>query len=188
MTRAQIIALQSRIGTTPDGFWGPRSIAACQRHLKRLMPSPNPWPKPDMASMVRFYGKPGDQSNLVNLPVAGLGLRYAGKPVRTVLCHRLIADPLLGVLETIAAGPAAWILEQYAGCFNYRPMRGSSAWSKHAWGAAIDFAPATNGLRTHWPTRADMPFDAMCAFATEGFLAAGAFWGRDAMHFEASRV
>ncbi len=38
MTRAQIQAMQDRIGTTPDGFWGPKSIAACQKHLRALMP------------------------------------------------------------------------------------------------------------------------------------------------------
>ena len=33
MTKAQIIALQERIGTKPDGLWGDVSTAACQRHL-----------------------------------------------------------------------------------------------------------------------------------------------------------
>jgi len=59
MTKAQIIELQSRIGVTPDGFWGPKSIAACQKHLRALMPSVNPWPKSDQASLLKFYGKPG---------------------------------------------------------------------------------------------------------------------------------
>jgi hypothetical protein len=187
MTRSQIIELQRRIGTTPDGFWGPKSVAACQRHLRALMPTPNPWPAPDDASMIRFYGRPGDESQLVNLPVTGLGLRYDGAAVRTVRCHRLVADSLRLVLQDIASGPAAWILAQYAGCYNFRPMRGSTRHSKHAWGAAIDFAPATNGLHAHWPTRANMPLEAMEAFARQGWLAAGAFWSRDSMHFQSTR-
>jgi hypothetical protein len=32
-----------------------------------------------------------------------------------------------------------------------------------------------------------MPLEIMEAFAREGWLAAGAFWGRDAMHFQATR-
>jgi hypothetical protein len=32
-----------------------------------------------------------------------------------------------------------------------------------------------------------MPFEVMEIFAKHGFLSAGAFWGYDAMHFEAIR-
>jgi hypothetical protein len=187
MTRTQIIELQRRIGTNPDGFWGPKSIAACQRHLRALMPTPNPWPTPDDPSMIRLFGRPGDESRLTNLDVSGMGVRYFGSPVRTIRCHELVADSLWRVIREIAQGPAAWILAQYAGCFNFRPMRGSRRHSKHAWGAAIDFAPATNGLNTHWPTRANMPIEAMEAFSREGWLSAGAFWSRDGMHFQSTR-
>jgi hypothetical protein len=185
MTQAQIKAIQQRIGATPDGFWGPKSIAACQRHLRSLMPSPNPWPKTDQASLTRFYGSPGDESKLVNLPVAGMGVRYDGIAVRTIRCHSKVADSLLRVLQAMAE-EFPEILAQYAGCYNNRNMRGGSLPSLHARGAAIDFAPATNGLHTPWPTRATMPFGVMEIFAREGWKAAGAFWGRDAMHLEAS--
>ena len=66
-------------------------------------------------------------------------------------------------------------------------MRGGSLPSLHARGAAIDLDPGTNGLHTPWPTRATMPLEVMECFAREGWLAAGAFWGRDAMHFQATR-
>ena len=96
-------------------------------------------------------------------------------------------EQLTIAITEIAATPARWILAEYAGCYNVRPMRDGSRLSKHAWGIAIDFAPATNGLRTHWPRAANMPIEAMEAFARVGFLSAGAFWSRDAMHFEATR-
>ena len=187
MTRQQIIELQSRIGTTPDGFWGPASIRACQMHLKRMAPATNPWPLPDDISMRKFFGREGDESNLTNLPVTVLGVLYEGRPVKTIRCHKKVADSLLRALTAIAAGPAAWILREYGGCYNHRPMRGGSRPSKHSWGAAIDLAPGTNGLRTSWPMTANMPIEAMEAFAREGWTSAGAFWGRDAMHFEATR-
>ena len=187
MTKAQIIALQTRIGTTPDGIWGDVSTAACQRHLRALMPTPHPWPTADESSVIRRFGEPGDEEQLVNLPVIGLGVKYAGQPVRSIRCHRLVADSLLAAITEIADSPAAWILGEYAGCYNVRPMRDGSRLSKHAWGIAIDFAPASNGLRTHWPRAATMPIEAMEAFAKRGFLSAGAFWSRDGMHFEATR-
>jgi hypothetical protein len=57
MNQSQIIELQRRIGTSPDGFWGPKSIAACQRHLKALMPKGGVWPSPADGAMVRFFGR-----------------------------------------------------------------------------------------------------------------------------------
>jgi hypothetical protein len=187
MRSNEIIQLQKRIGTDPDGFWGPKSIAACQRHLRRFMPAENPWPKPDNKSMRAFYGDPGDESRLVNLPVAEFGVRYDGKPVRAIRCHERVADSLRLIFQEIASGPQAHIVREYAGCYNFRRMRGASAWSKHAWGAAVDFWPAKNGLWTHWPTTATMPIEVMEAFARQGWLPAGAFWGRDAMHMEATQ-
>jgi len=187
MTRAEIIALQTRIGTTPDGIWGAVSTAACERHLRALMPTPNPWPTGDDMSVIARFGEPGDEEQLVGANVRGLGVKYEGQPVRSIRCHHLVADSLVTAITEIAATPARWILAEYAGCFNCRPMRGSSRLSKHAWGIAVDFAPATNGLHTHWPRAASMPIEAMEAFARVGFLSAGAFWSRDAMHFEATR-
>jgi len=179
--------MQARIGTAPDGFWGPQSMAACQRHLRALMPSPNPWPESDQASLRAFYGDAGDPMQLTSLPVQGLGIQYDGKPVKSILCHHKVAASLKRVLEDIAAGPHAAILREFAGVYNNRPMRGGSLPSLHARGAAIDLAPGTNTNSTHWPSRATMPLEVMEAFAREGWLAAGAFWSRDAMHFQATR-
>ncbi len=186
MIRTQIQAMQDRIGTTPDGFWGPKSIAACQKHLRSLMPSPNPWPKTDQSSLTKFYGAPGDESRLVNLDVHTLCIAYDGKPVRTIRCHERVADSLRRVLEEIAAGPHAPILTEYAGVYNNRPMRGGNLPSLHARGAAIDLAPDTNRLSQAWPKSADMPLEVMEAFAREGWKSAGAFWGYDGMHHEAT--
>lgn len=186
MNRSQIKALQTRIGAEADGFWGPKSNAACQKHLRALMPSPSPWPKPDQASLTRFYGAAGDESKLVNLSVEGLGVRYAGKLVKTIRCHAKVADSLKRVLMSLAVNHPE-VLADYNGCFNNRNMRGGSSKSLHAYGAAIDFMAGTNGNKTHWPTRATMPITVMEAFAREGWLSAGAAWLRDAMHSQATQ-
>jgi hypothetical protein len=186
MTKTEIIEIQLRVGTQPDGIWGEKSAAACRKHLLSLMPIVSPWPKPDERNMTNFYGKSGDESNLVGLFVHGLGVKYDGSPVATIRCHRLVSDSLGRVIAEIAKTPAKWVLAQYAGCFNNRPMRGGSRPSKHSWGVAIDLAPGTNGLKQKWPAQSDMPLSVMEAFAREGWTSAGAFWGRDAMHFEAT--
>ena len=188
MKKSDIIQIQERLKIDADGIWGPISDAACKSYLRGLMTSPNPWPASDDESMVRFYGKPGDESNLVSLSVAGMGVKYDGQPVGRIRCHKRVAESLGRILDRIANGPHRAILAQYAGCFSDRAMRGGSRPSKHSWGVAIDLDPDPNGLRVHWPRVATMPFEVMIEFAREGWTSAGAFWNRDAMHHEACRV
>lgn len=187
MTTSQIIEIQRHIGTVPDGYWGPKSIHACQLHLCSLMPSPHPWPASDQKSLRKFFGSPGDESNLTNLPVSGLGIRYGGAPVPTVHCHSRVAESLGRVLAAIAASPHAGILAHYDGCYCNRAMRNGSLPSLHAWGSAVDFDSDHNGNLEHWPASAQMPLDVMEMFASEGWMSLGAFIGRDAMHFQATR-
>jgi len=192
MTTADIEAMQRKIDGAGfplaiDGQWGPKSRAACQSYLRSLMPTPNPWPSQDESSLASYYGDAGDEDYLVRLPVAGLGVAYDGQPVSGIRCHRRVSYSLGLVLAAIAAGPHRGILAHYAGCYNFRAMRGSSRISTHARGIAVDFASGLNGNQTPWPEKATMPLEVMEAFAREGWLPAGAFWHRDSMHFQATR-
>jgi hypothetical protein len=186
MTQNQIKETQEKVGTVPDGFWGPKSIAACQRHLRKLMPPVPQWPKSDQSSLTAFYGAPGDESKLTNLDVTGLGVKYEGKTVKTIRCHAKVAGSLHWVLSMLS-DTHPLILAEYAGVYNNRVMRGGTMPSLHARGAAIDLWPDRNGNRQHWPTQALMPLEVMEAFSREGWLSAGAFWSRDAMHFQATQ-
>lgn len=171
-----------------DRFWGPKSIAACQAYLRSLMPKPNPWPKP--ANVRAFYGEPGDEDQLVSITFP-FPMFYGGKLVTKTRCHRKIAAALLRVLKAIGEKHFAnrGVMEEaedYGGCFNFRQKRGGTSWSLHAFGAAIDLDADDNTFRDSWPLQADMPLEIMEEFAREGFKAAGAFWGYDAMHMEAT--
>jgi hypothetical protein len=106
--------------------------------------------------------------------------------VKTIRCNERVADSLSRILVAVS-NVAPLILREYAGVYNNRPMRGGSLPSLHARGAAIDLAPDTNGNLVPWPVSADMPLVVMECFAREGWLSAGAFWGRDAMHAQATR-
>ena len=185
MNSTEIKAIQSKIGVVPDSFWGPKSIAACQKHLRALMPSPNPWPKSDQSSLTKFYGTAGDESQLVNLP-APVPMFYEGKRIKTIRCHAKVADSLARAL-TAAYAVAPDVVKVYDGCYNNRPMRGGSLPSLHARGAAIDLDASNNGNHVAWPVRATMPLEVMEAFAREGWLSAGAAWLRDGMHFQATQ-
>jgi len=186
MKTDQIKAIQERVGAVPDGFWGPRSIASCQSHLRKLMPPLNPWPGTSQGELTAFYGNAGDEFKLVNLDVSDLDVRYDGQKVKTVRCNGKVAESLKRVLVSLSHTHPE-IIRDYCGCFNDRPMRGGSTPSLHARGAAIDFCAGDNGNHDSWPVKATMPIEVMEAFAREGWLCAGAFWGRDAMHFQATR-
>ncbi len=192
MNQTQIKIIQETVGTEPDGFWGPKSVAACQRHLRALMPKPHPWPKVDQASLTKFYGPAG------SVPMAPVFVPYkmflyqGPSTVKSISVHEKLAPSLERILlelgkryKTDEARSEAGINKFY-GVYANRNMRGGSLPSLHARAAAIDFDAPRNGLNTHWPTRAHMPLDVMEIFAREGWLAAGAFWGRDAMHMQAT--
>jgi hypothetical protein len=191
MNSEEIKKMQKKIGTTPDGFWGPKSIAACQKHLRSLMPKNNPWPKSDQASLRKFYGNPGDESNLVmiNFPYP---MYYGGKLVTRTRVNKKCADSLLRVLndikDLIPKHPEIKDeAEDFGGVYNNRNKRGGTSKSLHAYGAAIDLDADDNTFRDSWPMKSDMPLEIMEAFAKEGWISAGAFWGVDAMHFEATK-
>jgi hypothetical protein len=186
MTRDRIKSIQIKIGVEVDGFWGPKSIAACQSYLRSLMPAESNWPRPSQESLQGFYGSPGDELKLVSVNVEGLGLKYDGKPVKSLRCHDKVADSLKRALESLAKSHPD-ILAQYAGVYNNRTMRGGSLPSLHARGAAIDLAADTNRLSQSWPVSATMPLEVMEAFAREGWVGLGWLIGRDAMHFQATQ-
>ena len=67
MNSEEIKKMQSKIGVFADGFWGLKSQKACRDYLKSLMPQKNPWPNSDQISLRKFYGQPGDESNLITV-------------------------------------------------------------------------------------------------------------------------
>jgi len=197
MKQSEIIRTQERVGVNGDGFWGPKSIAACQKHLRDMMPSPARFPAEGSSAFTALYGPHGVKGGYtppgkkITLPFT---IFYEGTAVKSLTAHEKCADSLLGVFKRLAetypdtaSRQAAGILT-YDGLYNPRLKRGSStSWSMHAWMNAIDLNAGQNGNSTSWPVKATMPIEVMECFAQEGWLAAGAFWGRDAMHFQATR-
>ena len=180
----RIKEIQAKIGAVPDGFWGPKSIVAVQAYLRKLDDGRNKWPDADQHSLTWFYGPAGDESRLVSIP-APVVMSYEGVIVKTLRCHAKVADSLARILVAVESCVPAPIV--YDGCYNNRPMRGGSLPSLHARGAAIDLYADENGNHVPWPTVATMPLAIMECFAREGWICAGAFWGRDGMHFQATR-
>ena len=127
----------------------------------------------------------------IHLPFA---VYFERKEVWDLYPHEKCADSLLRVFERLAdvypnreSRREAGIVV-YDGLYNPRKIRGgSNAWSMHAWAIAINLNADYNGLSTYWPLRSTMPIEVMECFSYEGWLSAGAFWSRDAMHFQATQ-
>jgi len=156
------------------------------------------WPHDDTQSLIAFYGdprRPGWHSaSLVPFAPPWL-MKYkddAGSvtPVSHFDVHRKIITAMTAVFADIwehygksQAAIEAVHLHWYGGCYNYRPIAGSSRLSTHAFGAALDLDPEENTFnRSHL---SHMPQPAIDAFDKQG-----AFWGgrfrtrQDPMHFQ----
>ena len=192
-----IARIQSKIGVTPDGIVGRATVSALLRTLG-LSAAPNPpaWPtQAEVRSGKSLFGTPGCENELVNL-LPPYTLYYEGQPVRSIRVHRHIASHVQAALrEVLEQYGTAEIhrlgLDQYGGSYNYRPSTGSNALSMHAWGIALDFAPATNAYRTRAP-RATLSHPD-CApwwqiWESHGATSLGRSSGYDWMHLQFAKL
>jgi len=145
---------------------------------------------------LKKYGTPNETGEgYLTTIISPFPLRIAWDTDTTTLkirCHKLIAANLTAALSEILLMYGYNKIKElgidlYGGCFNYRKMRGGSAWSKHAWGIAIDLDPARNTLKeTSKTARFARPeYKPMIdIFYKHGFVSLGREKNYDWMHFE----
>lgn len=151
------------------------------------------WPHDDMKSKVAFYGDPR-AANFQSLHMVTIAppfqMYYDSHPLKGINVNRKIASSLLKILTEISDKCGhdqkkidALGISTYGGCYNFRPIRGASNLSNHAFAAAIDLDPAHNPLGS---TKSKWSPIVVSAFKEEGWLWGGDYKGRkDPMHFEA---
>jgi hypothetical protein len=149
------------------------------------------WPHDDTVSKVAFFGDPRkagfESSWLVNI-VPPYQMYYDGHALKTIQVNKKIASVLLLVFGEIldkcghdqkkvdAIGASV-----FGGCYNFRPIRGASSLSNHAFGAAIDIN--SNNLPLGSTKRPDII--TYKAFLNQGALSGADYKNRkDSMHFE----
>ncbi len=145
---------------------------------------------------LKKYGTPNETGEgYLTTIISPFPLRIAWDTDTTTLkirCHKLIAANLTAALSEILLMYGYNKIKElgidlYGGCFNYRKMRGGSAWSKHAWGIAIDLDPARNTLKeTSKTARFARPEYKLMIdiFYKHGFVSLGREKNYDWMHFE----
>ena len=144
---------------------------------------------------IERYGKPNESGTYLKTITTPYPMRIAwdtDTTVKKVRCHRLVADKLSAVFKDILDHYGIEKIQElgidlYGGCFNFRKMRGGTAWSKHAWGIAIDLDPARNKLKeTSRTARFARPeYKPMIdIFYKHGFISLGREKNYDWQHFE----
>lgn len=190
MTRAQIESMQARIGAAPDGWFGPKSMAALKRHLNAISPHLSPAPKASTAACTAFFGEPGKVPIVRIKPPYRMFLYDGAETIDGIAVHPKCAESLQSIFEALldlystAQTRREAGIDKFFGSFVNRPQRGGTQPSKHAWAAAIDLDANRNGLHTSWPTKSHMPLQVIEVFAQHGWINLGTVIGRDAMHFQ----
>jgi hypothetical protein len=154
------------------------------------------WPHDDTASMTNFYGRPWERPSLLVPVTPPWQMFYTDergtRPVHTFQMHQKCASAVALALSRIwdhyktQEAINAVGLQNFGGSYNYRPIRGSSRLSCHAFGAALDLDPVANPMiYPGHPNVFKMPKPAV-----DSFKSTGAFWGddyhgrKDPMHFQ----
>lgn len=149
------------------------------------------WPKDSEAALIAYYGMPGPavEQQLVKV-IPPFQMYYDKKPLKYLLFHKKAAGALATALNDIwdKVGHDQARLDRdgvssTAGTYCKRKISGSSRWSNHAFGGAIDLDAERNGFGKGKGT---IPQYVIDAFDRVGFRWGGRYKGRtDPMHFEA---
>jgi hypothetical protein len=141
----------------------------------------------------KYFGNPGDNLVRMTFPYK---MYYAGKLVKTTRVNIQAKDRFEAVFKKLLAHYGQAELDRlrisdYGGLVNIRRIRGGTAWSSHAFGAAIDLGAAYNRMGQHADTAlfaSSTDYQAMFnIFYSEGFISLGLEHGYDFMHLSLER-
>lgn len=198
---------------TLDGYWGNQSEGAflewnhIQTYGKPLvLPREVQREGPDsffpaQKGFQAFYGEPGspalkNQLIEIDLPYKMRIDWNLHQTKSKMTLHQKCAESAVAAFEDILRAYGiqkirSLGLDRYAGSYNHRRMRGGTAWSTHAYGAAIDHYAAPNGLTTRCPQAlfcSKSYTEFFDIWEAHGWTSLGRAIGRDWMHVQAGRV
>jgi len=170
------------------------------------------WPK--QSECDAFYGNPRGRGGAVVSPSwAARSLVMLSPPFKMAMgkiaitrfpVHRRCKDAFAAWLEAVWANAgrnpktiAAYGMDVFSGSFNYRPMRGGTRLSMHAYGCAVDFDAPRNALQDRTPHFAEVREAVVTPFLNLGGVWGGDWDGdgssaderrADGMHFQFARM
>lgn len=146
-----------------------RSYSAAVERYGRVYLASGAWP--DEPKWMRLFSIPEWVDRWIN--------SATGYPTRRIYCNKDIHEPLRMALDHLRNRDLLHELDTFDGCFNIRPVRGSSQVSTHAYGLAIDLNAKANPLDGHVSLS---PAFVAC-WTDAGWDWGGTFKRRDGMHF-----
>lgn len=164
----RVLAAQGHFRGQIDGITGPMTEAATAAWrvvragmvtvppLDPVVVARHQWPdRRDLRAMNLLFGQPGSAqatAGVCQLPFPFVLAWDEGTRVSRFICNRVAAPAFTAIFQEAARhyGEAAFRrlrLDRFGGCYNNRPMRGSTTTtSTHAWGVAVDLDPTNNQL------------------------------------------
>ena len=203
-TTTAVRGFQRLNGLTADGVVGGRTREAFESALTARPADTNEssapssdihysyrrWPRETTENLMNFYGGVGKNQMLLEVPYEMKLAWNTRQKIKVFSCHEKVGEAMYTALERVKKAYSPSEISQhgfdlFGGCLNVRQIRGGTRWSTHAWGIAIDFDPARNGLRTPWsqaylsrPECAEF----MDAWKSVGAYSLGREKNMDAMH------
>lgn len=113
------------------------------------------FPSPAYEDLTRVFGKPAGPFATAGrciLPFPFVIAWDRTQKITSFACHQAAAPVFTSIFAQAAKHYGekqyrALRLDYFGGCFNDRPMRGSTKTSTHAWGIAVDLDPIRNQLK-----------------------------------------
>ena len=186
-----------------DGIAGDRTGTAWGAHMAQVNGGPaltvDPFPSPARGDVAKVFGAAGNPqctAGSVVLPFPFVIAWDQSQRVSRFSCHAKVAPALMGIFSAAAShyGEDEFRrlrLDQFGGCYNFRPMRGGTSLSMHAWGIAVDLDPINNQLT--WgrerATFAKPEYDAFWQIVeAHGGISLGRERNRDWMHWQFAKL
>ena len=177
-----------------NGPWRVSSLKALPGDARFPTLVKTAWPL--QTQMEKFYGAPNTGQVLLYTPYPLELYNRGGDQILRFSCHSKVKDSLLRVMNAALAHYGYDRLRElrldiFGGCLNVRTVRGGKALSTHAYGAAVDWDPSLNALKsTRATARMARPEYAAWwdMWTAEGWLSLGKARDYDWMHVQAARL
>lgn len=142
------------------------------------------WPKvPNGLEEIKaLFGEPGKPlcyAGRARLP-APLKLSWEDTKITVFACHKLMEDVFTSVYQNVFDRGLWELLEDFGGCYNFRPVKSSSKISTHAWGISTDQNTKSNPLGAV----PKMDRRLVAVFEDHGFIWGGNWSRPDGMHHQ----
>mgnify|MGYP006266297105 CR=1 FL=1 len=135
------------------------------------------------AQCINKYGQPTDSNDCMTLWDVPSELEIGVIPKR-IYCNKDMVGPLSKALQALISTGYVKELKTWDGCFNIRKKRGSSSWSLHSWGIAVDVNAYSNCFGCT-PTLSE---GFVKCFTDNGFDWGGVWSKPDGMHFQLKSI